>query len=56
MTAHDAPIPGKTKGKTQSKKLKSDKDTAGTEENERTYGIDRLNIGDPAVDSENDSK
>ena len=56
MTASDAPIPRKTKGKSQTKKPKSDKETAIPEENERTYGIDRLNIGNPAVESENDSE
>ena len=56
MTASDAPIPRKTKGKSQAKKPKSDKETATPEEKERTYGIDRLNIGDPAVESENESE
>ena len=54
MTAQDAPIPGKTKGKNQAKKPKSDKDTAVTKEKENSYGIERLNLGNPAVESEND--
>ena len=48
MTAQDAPIPGKTKGKNQAKKPKSDKDTADPKEKELTYGIDRLKLGDPS--------
>ena len=56
MTDRYAPIPRKMKGKIQAKKPKSDKNTAVPEERERTYCIDRLNIGDPAVKSENDSE
>ena len=56
MTDCDAPIPRKTKGKNQVNKPKSDKDTAVPEEKERTYGIDRLNLGNPAVKSEKDSE
>ena len=56
MVAHDAPIPRKNKGGKQAKNTKSDKDTAVPSENERDYGIDRLNQGDHAVDSERDSK
>ena len=56
MTASDVPITRKKKGKIQAQKTKIDKDNAVTEEKERTYGIDRLNLGDPAVESENDSK
>ena len=49
MTAHDASIPIKTKVKSKANKPKSDKDTAVPEEKEHTYGIDCLNLGDPAV-------
>ena len=56
MTACDAPIPKNIKGKIQAKKPNIDKDTEFTEENEHTYGIDRLNLGNPSVESENDSK
>ena len=55
-TPHDAPIPRKTKGKTQENKHKRDKDTAVPKEKEGTYGIDHQNIGDPAFELENDSK
>ena len=56
MNASDAPIPRKTEGKIQANKPKSDKGTAVHKEKERTYGIDRLNIVNPAFNSENDSK
>ena len=46
----------KRKKRIHAKKPKSDKDTTIPEEKELTYGIDCLNIGDPAVESENDSK
>ena len=55
-TDRDVPIPGNKKGKIQAKKPNIDKDTEFTEENEHTYGIDRLNLGNPSVESENDSK
>ena len=55
-TARDAPIPRKKKGNIQSKKPKSDKDTAFTKEKELNYGIDRLNLGEPEVKLGNDSK
>ena len=51
MAAHDAPIPRKRKVKKQAKNTKSDKDSAVPLEKECDYGIDRLNIGDPAVES-----
>ena len=56
ITARDAPIPINKGGKSQAKKPKSDKDTVIPEEKENTYRIDRLNLGDPVVESENDSK
>ena len=37
-------------GGIQSKKPKSKKDTAVTEEKELNYNIDRLNLGEPAVE------
>ena len=55
-TDSHAPIPRKTKGKIQAKKPKIDKNTAVPEEKERTYGIDRLNLGDPAVKLGNESE
>ena len=54
MTARDAPILRKKKVKIQAKRPKGDKDIEFPEEKERTYGIDRLNLGDPAVELEND--
>ena len=56
MTARDEPIPRKKKGNIQSKKPKSDKDTAFTKEKELNYGIDRLNLSEPAVKLGNDSE
>ena len=56
INACDATIPRKTKGKSQANKPKSDNETAVLEEKERTYGIDCLNLGNPAVESGNDSK
>ena len=44
------------RGGGQAQNSKSDKDTAVPKENERVYGIDQLNLGDPAVESESDSK
>ena len=37
------------------KNPKKDKDTAVPLDKERIYGIDRLNLGDPAVNSESES-
>ena len=51
MVAHDAPITKKKKGGNQAKNPKSDKDTAVLSEKERAYEIDRLNLGDRAVES-----
>ena len=51
MTDRDSPIPRKTKGGNKAKKPKSEKDAAVPEESERIYGIDRLNIDDPEVES-----
>ena len=48
--------PQERREKPQANKPKSDKETAVTKEKEHTYDIDRLNIGDPAVELENDSK
>ena len=56
ITARDTPIPRKKRKIFHAKKTKSDKDTVVTEEKERTYGIDRLNLGDPAVKLVNDSE
>ena len=56
MTARDEPIPRKKKEKSQSKNPKSDKDTEVPKDKELTYGIERLNLVDPAVESENESE
>ena len=42
------------RGGNQAKNPKSDKDTAFPKEKEHVYGIDRLNIGGPAVELESD--
>ena len=56
MTAPDAPILRNQKGEIQTKKPKSDKDTAIPEEKEHTYRIDCLNLRDLTVESDNDSE
>ena len=48
MVYHDAPIPRKKKGKNQAKNPMIEKDTAIPSEKGRTYGIDRLNLGELA--------
>ena len=40
----------------QAQNPKSDNDTEVPKEKERVYGIERLNLGDPAVKSESDSE
>ena len=44
------------RGKIQAKKPRGEKDTAIPKEKERTYGIDRLNLGDQSVELRNDPK
>ena len=56
MTATDAPIPRKKKIKNSGKEPKSNKNTSVPKEKGQTYGDDHLNIGEPVVKSENDSK
>ena len=56
MTDHYAPTPRKTRRGHQAQNPKSDKNTAVPKETESVYGIDRLNLGDPAVESESDSE
>ena len=48
--------PKENEGGNQAQNSNSDKDTAVPKEKERIYGIDRLNQGDPAVESESDSE
>ena len=56
MKSHDETIPKKKKGKNQKKKPKSDQANENQSEDERNYGIDLLNLGEPAHDSENNSE
>ena len=56
MKSHDETIPKIRKGKNQKKNTKSDQDNAYPSESEIYYGIDRLNLGEYAHDSENNSK
>ena len=56
MTAHGTLIPRKKKELNQANNPKSDKYIAITKYKKRTYGFDRLNIGDPAVKSKNNLK
>ena len=44
------PSPQKTLKQIQAKKPKSNKETAVLKDKERTYGTDRLNLGNPAVE------
>ena len=53
MKLHDEPIPIKKKGKRQNKKPKSDQADADPSEDGHNYGIDRLNLGEPAQESDN---
>ena len=50
------PSQEKRGGKIRQKNPKSDKDTAVTSEKELTYGIERINLCDPAVNLESNSK
>ena len=54
MKSHDEPIPRKKRGKKQNKKPKSDQANANPSEDGRNYGLGRLNMEEPAQDSEND--
>ena len=56
MVSHDASILRKRKEKNLAKNTDSQNDDAVPSEEERTYGIDRLNIGEPGNDSKNDFK
>ena len=56
MVSNDAPIPRKKKGKNKAKNPKSENDTAVSSEEGSTYVIDRLNLDEPAKDSESDSE
>ena len=56
MKYHDEPIPKNKKGKSKNKKPKIDQDDADQSEDGRNCGPDRMNLGKPSQDSENDSK
>ena len=56
MKSHDEPIPRKKKGRGHNKKLNSDQAYADTSEDGRNCGLERLNLGEPAQDSENESE
>ena len=56
ITDHDVPIPRKTREDNKAQNPKSDKDTEVTKEKERIYGIGRINLDDPAVEPESESK
>ena len=49
-------LPPRKKEKNQATNPKSEKDAAVPAEGESNYGIERLNIGEPANDSEDDSE
>ena len=55
MSSHDKRIHNKNK-KNLPKKLKSEYSKAEPSEDGRTYGIDHLNLGNYANDSESESK
>ena len=54
MKSYDEPIPKKKKGENQKKKPKSDQAYSDPSEYERIYGIDHLNLGEPAHNLENE--
>ena len=56
MVSHDSPTPREKKGGYQKKKPKSDQDNAAISEDERTYVIDCINLGEHVHDSESDSE
>ena len=56
MVSHDTPIPREGKLKKQNKKPKSDQANTAPSEDGRSYGIDRLNLGELANNLESDSK
>ena len=56
MKYHDEPIPRKKKWERENKKPKSDQVDAYPSEDGRNYGLDRLNLGETAQESEIDSK
>ena len=56
MKSHNEPIPKQKKGEKQKKKPKSDQANADTSEDGHMYGIDRLNMGKPENESENESE
>ena len=47
---------GKNRRGKQKDSLEIENNTEVSQEKERIYGIDRLNLGDPAVESESDSE
>ena len=56
MESHDEPIPRNEKGKRQNNKSKSDQANADPSEDGRNYVLGRLNLVEPAQDSESDSE
>ena len=56
MVFHTKPIPRKKKEKSQKKNSKSEQTSAYPSYDGRTYGIDRLNLGEHDNDSEGDSE
>ena len=54
MKYHDELIPNNNKGEKQKKKPKSDQAYSDPSEYERIYGIDHLNLGEPAHNLENE--
>ena len=53
MKSHDEPIPRNNNGKRKNRKSKSDQADAYPSEYGLNYGIDLLNLVEPAQDSEN---
>ena len=56
MVDHAIPVPKKKRGGDQTKKRKSDTASSDPSEDRLAYGIDRLNLGEPARDLESDPK
>ena len=56
MKSHDEPIPRNKNRKRDNKKPKSVQADADPSEDGRNYGLDRMNLGETAQESESNSK
>ena len=56
MKSQDEPIPRKKKGKRNNKKPKNEQANADPSGDRHNYELERLNLGEPSHDLENDSE